>query len=325
MASREILVFKSTDNLDLKLDIYTRESWSQIKVWDERQPVVVFFHGGGYVGYDREHLPPHIVQSCLLRGWPLISPDYRKLPQVTGEVILSDAEAAYDYVVENALRILTRGESNQAMKNIIVVGASAGGHMALLCGHYMEPRPIAILEYYAVPTVQDDFFRTGKVLGPAPLELSDVEEFLSEAPSLGHTPAYAAFNQCSLLLDLSHNPDFKPSVWEPNPRMKLFPWLVQGNRFPELWAGVDKGFNDKSWKDFPPVIVVQGSDDGTVPLEASLNLTGITSATLFVVNGKDHAFDEPLYLGDPDLQKVEAAWSVLERTVKRTIAANVRS
>lgn len=149
--------------------------------------------------------------------------------------------------------------------------------MALLCGHYMEPRPIAILEYYAVPTVQDDFFRTGKVLGPAPLELSDVEEFLSEAPSLGHTPAYAAFNQCSLLLDLSHNPDFKPSVWEPNPRMKLFPWLVQGNRFPELWAGVDKGFNDKSWKDFPPVIVVQGSDDGTVPLEASLKLTGITS------------------------------------------------
>lgn len=126
MASRETLVFKSTDNLDLKLDIYTRESWSQIKVWDERQPVVVFFHGGGYVGYDREHLPPHIVQSCLLRGWPLISPDYRKLPQVTGEDILSDAEAAYDYVVENALRILTRGESNQAMKNIIVVGASAG-------------------------------------------------------------------------------------------------------------------------------------------------------------------------------------------------------
>jgi acetyl esterase/lipase len=103
MASRATHVFKTTDNLDLKLDIYTRASWSQSNVWDEHQPVVLFFHGGGYVGYDREHLPPHIVQSCLLRGWPLISPDYRKLPQVSGKDILSDGKAAYSFVVEKLL------------------------------------------------------------------------------------------------------------------------------------------------------------------------------------------------------------------------------
>jgi hypothetical protein len=58
--------------------------------------------------------------------------------------------------------------------------------------------------------------------------------------------------------------------------MKLFPWLVQENRFPELWEGVDKAFDDKSWKDFPPIIIVQGSDDTNVPVEASLKLAGIT-------------------------------------------------
>jgi len=126
MASRSIHIFKTIDGLDLKLDIYTRQSWSSSKVWNEDQSVVLFFHGGGYVGYDRQHLPPHIVQSSLMRGWPLVSPDYRKLPQVNGEDILSDAKAAYDYVVEKLLGLLTFGKNTLRMKKIIVVGQSAG-------------------------------------------------------------------------------------------------------------------------------------------------------------------------------------------------------
>jgi hypothetical protein len=43
-------------------------------------------------------------------------------------------------------------------------------------------------------------------------------------------------------------------------------------------------------------------------------------AELFVVEGKGHAFDEPLYLGDPDLKEVEAAWDALEGKVKKAIA-----
>jgi len=47
----------------------------------------------------------------------------------------------------------------------------------------------------------------------------------------------------------------------------------------------------------------------------------VIGAMLFVVDGQDHAFDEPVFLGDPVLEKVELAWSVLERTVKTAITA----
>jgi hypothetical protein len=43
-------------------------------------------------------------------------------------------------------------------------------------------------------------------------------------------------------------------------------------------------------------------------------------AELFVVEGKGHAFDEPLFLGDPDLREVEAAWDALEGKVEKAIA-----
>lgn len=137
MVSIATYVFKTADNLDLKLDIYTRESWSQDKAWNEDQPVALYFHGGGFVGYDRAHVPQHIVQSSLLRGWPLVSADYRKLPQVNGEAILSDVKAAYDFVVEKLLGILTQGRSTSSLKNIIALGGSAGqcpaNHLELLC------------------------------------------------------------------------------------------------------------------------------------------------------------------------------------------------
>jgi acetyl esterase/lipase len=291
MASKSTYIFKTVDNLDLKLDIYTRESWSSSKVWNADQPVVLFFHGGGYVGYDRQHLPPHIVQSCLIRGWPLVSPDYRKLPQVKGEDILSDAKAAYDYVVENLLGHLTLGKSTLRMKNIVVVGESAGqwllrsnikcranlpgGNLAILCGHYMEPPPIAILEYYGPGSVHDDFFRTGKVLGPAPIQHAAVEEFLNEPVSLGYTLPSALFNLDSLLPDLSRNFEVQPLAREPYPRMILFPWLVQENRFPELMGAVDKRLDEGRWMNFPPTVIVHGSDDRTIPVEASLKLIDV--------------------------------------------------
>ncbi|TVY71506.1 Non-reducing polyketide synthase mapC [Lachnellula suecica] len=304
------------DELDLKLDIYTRDSWSQTKIWDEDQPVMVFFHGGGYVGYDREHVPPHIVQSCLTRGWPLVSPDYRKLPQVKGEDILSDAKAAYDFVVERLLGLLTSGASKLPMKNVIVAGASAGGNLAILCAHHIEPRPVALLDYYAPTTVQDDFFSSSKVLGPVSLEPSDVERFLREPVSLGITPPSAAFNLESLTSDLSRNPKFQPLERELYPRMVLFPWLVQQNLFQDLMGSVDKGIDNASWASFPPTVIVHGSVDMTVPIAASEKLVKATDATLFVVHGQGHAFDEPLFLGDLGLYEVEKAWKALENVVK---------
>lgn len=43
--------------------------------------------------------------------------------------------------------------------------------------------------------------------------------------------------------------------------------------------------------------------------------TGPTPAKLFVAKGAKHAFDEPHYLGDPEITTVEEAWAALEEVV----------
>lgn len=124
MVSQTTHVYKTAGSLEIVLDIYTRASDLSDKRYNDTTPVVLFFHGGGVVSHDRRLLPPHIPQSCLLRGWPLVSADYRLFPQATGLDLLEDVTDAYKFVREKLPEILDIGKG--PMKNIIVAGSSAG-------------------------------------------------------------------------------------------------------------------------------------------------------------------------------------------------------
>jgi hypothetical protein len=61
------------------------------------------------------------VQSCLARNWPLVSADYRKLPQTSGIDVLADVKDAYMFVVEKVPHLL--GASQEARcEKVVVVG-----------------------------------------------------------------------------------------------------------------------------------------------------------------------------------------------------------
>jgi acetyl esterase/lipase len=122
MATKQTHTFKTVGPLPLKVDIYTRSSSS---TYDPKRPIVFFLHGGGFVAFDRASLPPHIVQSCLTRNWPLVSADYRKLPQINGKEVLQDVKDAYQFVVEKIPGLLSGGKEERCEK-VIVVGQSAG-------------------------------------------------------------------------------------------------------------------------------------------------------------------------------------------------------
>jgi hypothetical protein len=62
--------------------------------------------------------------------------------------------------------------------------------------------------------------------------------------------------------------------------MRLFPWLVQENKFPELMGRVDKRLDAGRWTNFPPTVIVHGSDDRTIPVEASLKLIDVIGTYL---------------------------------------------
>ena len=65
-----------------------------------------------------------IPQSCLLRGWPLVSADYRLFPQANGLEVLEDVMGAYDFAREKLPGIFNIGRG--PINSVIVAGSSAG-------------------------------------------------------------------------------------------------------------------------------------------------------------------------------------------------------
>jgi acetyl esterase/lipase len=95
-----------------------------VDVWDsnEADTVAVLVHGGYWrVAYDRSYLVP-FAEYLLAQGLSVASLEYRRIGN-GGEwpVIIQDVTAGVDKVVE-----LFPG------KRIVLVGHSAGGHLALL-------------------------------------------------------------------------------------------------------------------------------------------------------------------------------------------------
>ncbi|KAI1170919.1 hypothetical protein F4777DRAFT_567469 [Nemania sp. FL0916] len=85
-------------------------------VYPSDGPVFLYFHAGGLVGGARNCVPPWLVQVCAQRQWPLISASYRLLPQASGENVLEDVTAAYNFA---------RKWGQGAERSVIVGGSSA--------------------------------------------------------------------------------------------------------------------------------------------------------------------------------------------------------
>jgi acetyl esterase/lipase len=88
-------------------------------------PVIVFFHGGGWIGGSRE-----LVAQSLLRevpkGFAVVSADYRLAPAVQFPVPLEDAKTAVRWVKAHAAQFHLRRD------RVFVAGSSAGGHLAAM-------------------------------------------------------------------------------------------------------------------------------------------------------------------------------------------------
>ncbi|HVX33514.1 MAG TPA: alpha/beta hydrolase [Solirubrobacterales bacterium] len=175
---------------------------------DAPAPLLVYYHGGGWVIGDLDMYEDLSRLIATAAGCLVLSVDYRLAPEHPFPQPLEDAFAAFEWTVANAEALGADGE------RIGVAGDSAGGNMAaVVCHMALEgggARPAMQLLFYPVTDSVEDtrsrkLFSDGFILTKADMEkfeaaylppgvdASDQRISILQCPDLrGLPPAYVA-------------------------------------------------------------------------------------------------------------------------------------
>ena len=117
----KVSIYKSTDNIDLKLWIFYPAEHSR----DSQSPAIVFYFGGGWNAGSPEQFVKH-CEYLSARGMVAMVADYRVASRnnVRAKTCVSDAKSAVRWIREHA------GELGVDPDRIAAGGGSAGGHLA---------------------------------------------------------------------------------------------------------------------------------------------------------------------------------------------------
>jgi acetyl esterase/lipase len=231
--NKQTYAFKKTNQHEILADVYTTGATG-------KRPVIVFFHGGGFVFHNREiGLQPALRDALLKNKYIVVSADYRLAPQTKIDQILKDAEDVYGWTIDEGPRLF-----NADPAKVVVMGTSAGGHLALHLG-LKTPRPKAVVAISSPVDYSFMGFETG------------------EHSTLKTAPQYAAVGEAEISSD---DQDKRLALYSFLRVNKLFLYEVFGfdvskdqGRFKSLLPvnNLDAGY--------PPTLIVHAKLDGDVP------------------------------------------------------------
>jgi acetyl esterase len=101
-------------------------------------PVIVYYHGGGWVIANLNTYDPSVRALCEQTGAVIVSVAYRQAPEHKFPTAHNDSFAAYQWVVKNAASI--KGDPNK----IAVAGESAGGNLACAVSMMARDKKVAL-------------------------------------------------------------------------------------------------------------------------------------------------------------------------------------
>jgi acetyl esterase/lipase len=127
-------VYKTVDGLGIKADVHEPAAPGP-------RPVVVYLHGGSLINGRRENVRKWAPAEALVgAGIVVVSIDYRLAPETKLPGIAADLEDGFRWVREHGPSLFGADPGRVA-----VAGTSAGGYLALLAGHRVHPRPLAVV------------------------------------------------------------------------------------------------------------------------------------------------------------------------------------
>uniref|UniRef100_Q01V51 Alpha/beta hydrolase fold-3 domain protein n=1 Tax=Solibacter usitatus (strain Ellin6076) TaxID=234267 RepID=Q01V51_SOLUE len=129
---------------DTRLDIlYPKEAASGLR------PGVIMFHGGGWIRSTKETMMTAFCKPFLEQGFVVANVEYRVAMAATAPAAVDDALKAAQWFYDRA------AQYHVDTRRIVVTGASAGGHLALMVGMTSKIPIAAIVNGYGVTDVAD--------------------------------------------------------------------------------------------------------------------------------------------------------------------------
>ncbi|CAL3966121.1 hypothetical protein PZA11_002880 [Diplocarpon coronariae] len=147
-------VYKSVGKTHIPLDVYVPATSSSSTAKQpspphgRSHPVMLFIHGGGWLGSNRSDYCRPLFYQFLQLGFVVVSMDYRLCPETSLDGQLSDVRDVEGWLRTSLAAELADSRVLVDAAQLVVVGASAGAHLALLTPKLWSVAPKAILSMY---------------------------------------------------------------------------------------------------------------------------------------------------------------------------------
>lgn len=245
LLTEQTFTYKEVGGLSIKLDVHRPDD-------DTMRPVAIWIHGGALINGGREGIG-RAGRMLLEEGFCVVSIDYRLAPETKMPGIYKDLTDAIQWIRENAGEKF-RGDASR----LVVLGGSAGGHLALTAGYMATPPPAAIVSFWGY----------GDVIGPWMSEPSPHERH--QDASLSEAEIAAIESGPSVANSKDRKTD-GAAYYRYCRKMGLWPQKVGGfdpHKQPEKFFPYMAVKNVTS--EYPPTLLIHGTADTDVPFEQSV-------------------------------------------------------
>ena len=129
----------------------------RLRLYDARErrepgPVLVFFHGGGFVIGDLESHDSFCAEAARALDLPVVAVDYRLAPEHRFPAAPEDCEAAARWIAGSPAAL------GLGVRSLVLAGDSAGGNLTIVTAQALRDRPAAVpvIAMWPIYPVVDD-------------------------------------------------------------------------------------------------------------------------------------------------------------------------